>query len=110
MNNGMVMIHLRRGNWWWVRDHTDERSVYRRRIAGVEGIQGLPIAMILCGHSNSCHYQIVYLRHTDGDARLNCRVHHALELPLGVAPHLQGEGPTAEEGTDHPRCRQSLVL
>ena len=83
MNSGMVMIHLRRGNWWWVRDHADERSVCQRRIADVEGIQGLPIAMILCGHSNSYHHQIVYLLHTDGDARLDCRVRHALELPLG---------------------------
>jgi len=38
MNSGTVMIHLRRGNWWWVRDHADERSICRRRIAGVEGI------------------------------------------------------------------------
>jgi hypothetical protein len=41
MNSGMMMIHLRRGNWWWARDHTDERSVCRRRIAGVQGIRGL---------------------------------------------------------------------
>ena len=68
MNSGMVMIHLRRGNWWWVRDHADERSIYRRRIAGVEGIRGHPIAMILRGHSNSCHHQIVYLLQVDGDA------------------------------------------
>ena len=96
------MIHLQRGNWWWVRDHADERSVCRRRIAGVEGIWGLPIATILRGHSNSYHQQIIYLLQADGDARLDCRVHQALELPLGVAPHLQGEDPTTEEGTDHP--------
>ena len=26
----------------WVRDHDDERSICRRRIAGVEGIRDLP--------------------------------------------------------------------
>ena len=103
MNNGTVMIHLRRGNWWWVRDHANERSIYRRRIVSVEGIQGLPITMILCEHSNSCHHQIIYLLQVDGDARLDCRVCLALELPLGVAPHLQGEDPIAKEGMDHPR-------
>jgi len=96
MNSGMVMIHLRRGNWWWVRDHTAERSIYRRRIASVEGIQGLPITTIQCGHSNSCHHQIVYLLHVDGDARLDCSIPRALELPLGVAHHLQGEYPMVE--------------
>jgi len=76
----------------------------------MEGIWGLPIAMILRGHSNSCHHQIIYLLQVDGDARLDCRVCLALELPLGVAPHLQGEYPTAKEGTDYPRRRQSPVL
>ena len=61
----------------------------------MEGIRGLPIATILRGHSNSYCHQIVYLLQVDGDARLDCRVRHALELPLGVAPHLQGEDPTA---------------
>ena len=61
MNNGTVMIHLRRGNWWWVRDHGYDKSIYRWRIAAVEGIRGLPITTILCGHSNSYHHQIVYL-------------------------------------------------
>ena len=75
----------------------------------MESIRGLPIAMILRGHFNSCHHQIVYLVQADGDTRLDCRVHHALELPVGVAPHLQGEDPMAKEGTDHPRRRQSLV-
>jgi hypothetical protein len=42
MNSGIVMIHLQRGNWW-VRDHIDERSICRWRIASVEGLQGLPI-------------------------------------------------------------------
>ena len=65
----------------------------------MEGIRGLPMATILCGHSSSYHHQIVYLLQADGDTRLNCRVRRALELPLGVAPHLQGEDPTAEEGT-----------
>ena len=37
MNSDTVMIHLQRGNWW-VRDHADERSVYRWRIADVEGL------------------------------------------------------------------------
>jgi hypothetical protein len=69
----------------------------------VEGIRVLPIARILRGPSNSCHHQSVYLLHAD-------RVHCALELPLGVAPHLQGEDPTAEEGTDHPWRRQSPVF
>ena len=27
-----------------------------------------------------------------------------------MVPHLQGEDPTADEGTDHPRPRQALVL
>ena len=76
----------------------------------MEGIRGLPIATILHGHSNSCHHQIVYLLHVDGDTRLNCSVPHALELPLGVAPHLQGENSMAEEGTDHPWHRKSPVL
>ena len=76
----------------------------------MEGIQSLPIAMIRHGQSNSCHHQIVYLLHTDRDARLDCSVPRSLKLPLGVAPHLQGEYPMAEEGTDHPRRRQSLVL
>jgi len=62
------MIHLQRGNWWWVRDHADERSVCRRRIAGVEGIRVLPIAMILREHSNSYHLQTVYLLQANGDA------------------------------------------
>ena len=34
------MIHLERGNWR-VRDHTDERSIYRWRIAGLEVLRGL---------------------------------------------------------------------
>ena len=110
MNSGMVMIHFRRGNRWWVRDHADERSVCRRRIVGVEGIWGLPIAMNRRGHSNSYHHQIVYLLHVDGDTRLDCSIPRTLELPLGVAPHLQGEDPMTKEGTDHPRRRQSLVL
>ena len=93
MNSGKVMIHLRRGNWWWVRDHTNERSICRRRIASVEGIRGIPIARILRGHSNSSRHQIVYLLQADGDARLDYRVHRAMELPLGVTPHLQGEDP-----------------
>ena len=76
----------------------------------MEGIQGLPIAMILCGHSNSCHHQIVYLLHVDGDARLDCSIPCALELPLGVAPQLQGEDPMAKEVMDQPRRRQSSVL
>jgi hypothetical protein len=76
----------------------------------MEGIRGLPIATILCGHYNSCHHQIVYLLQADGDALLNCRVRRALELPLVVVPRLQGEDPMAEEGTDHPHRRQSLVL
>ena len=42
MNSGTVMIHLQRGNWQ-VRDHADERSICRWRIAGVEGLRGLPI-------------------------------------------------------------------
>ena len=71
----------------------------------MEGIQGLPIAMILRGHSISCHHQIVYLLQVDGDAQLDYRVHHTLELPMGVAPHLQGEDLMAEEGTDHPQRR-----
>ena len=103
MNSSMVMIHLQRGKWWWVRDHANERSVCRRRIAVMEGIRGLPIATILRGHSNSCHHQIIYLQHADGDARLDCWVCHALELQLGVAPHFQGEDPMAKEGTDHPQ-------
>ena len=110
MNSGTVMFHLQRGNCWWVRDHADERSVYRRRIADVEGIRGLSITTILHGHSNSCHHQIIYLLQANGDTRLDCRVHHALELPLGVARHLQGEDPMAEEGTDHPQRHQSLIL
>ena len=110
MNSGKVMIRLRRGNWWWVRDHADERSVCRRRTIGVESIRGLPIAMIQREHSNSYHHQIVYLLQADGDARLDCRVRRTLEIPLGVAPHLQGEDSTAEEGTDHPRRRQSPIL
>ena len=76
----------------------------------MEGIQGLPIATILRGHSNCCNHQIVYLLHVDGDAQLASRVRRALELPLGVAPHLQGEDPMAEEGTDHPRRHQSPVF
>ena len=68
----------------------------------MEGIWGLPITMIYRGHSNSYHHQIIYLLQADGDARLDCRVHRALELPLGVAPHLQGEDPMAKEGMDHP--------
>ena len=96
MNSSMVMIHLQRGKWWWVRDHANERSVCRRRIAVMEGIRGLPIATILHGHSNSCHHQIVYLLHVDGDARLDCSIPRALELPLGVAHHLQGEYPMVE--------------
>ena len=68
MNSSMVMIHLQRGKWWWVRDHANERSVCRRRIVDVEGIRGLPIATILCGHSNSYHHQIVCLLQADGDA------------------------------------------
>ena len=83
-------------------DHVDKRFVCRRRIAGVEGIQGLPIATIWCGHSNSCHHQIVYLLHVDGDARLDCSIPRALELPLGVAPQLQEEDLMAKEGMDHP--------
>ena len=110
MNSGKVMIRLRRGNWWWVRDHANERSVCRRRTIGVESIRGLPIAMIQREHSNSYHHQIVYLLQANGDARLDCRIHRALELPLGVAPHLQGEDPMAEEGTDHPQRHQSLIL
>jgi len=90
MNNDTMMMHLRRVNWWWVRDHADERSIYWRRIGGVEGTQGLPITTILCGHSNSYHHQIVYLLQADGDARLDCRVHRALELPLGVALIFKG--------------------
>jgi len=76
----------------------------------VEGIWGLPITMLLCGHSNSYHHQIIYLLQAGGDAHLDCRVRRALELPLGVAPHLQGEDPMTEEVTDHPQCHQSLVL
>ena len=76
----------------------------------MEGIRGLPIAMIRRGHSNSCHHQVVYLLHMDGDARLNCSVPRALELPLGVAPHLQGKDSMAKEGTEHPRCHQALIL
>ena len=76
----------------------------------MEGIRGLPIGMILRGHPNSYHHQIVYLLHVDGDAQLDFRIHRALELPLGVAPHLQGEDPMAEEGIDHPHHRQSSVL
>jgi hypothetical protein len=68
MNNGTVTIHLQRGNWWWVKDHIDERSICRKRIVGEEGIRGLPITMILHGHSNSCHHQIVYLAQADGNA------------------------------------------
>ena len=71
----------------------------------MEGIWGLPIATILRGHSNSYCHQIVYLLQVDGDARLDCRVHRTIQLPLGVAPYLQGEDPMAEEGTNHPRCR-----
>ena len=76
----------------------------------MEGIWGQPITTILCGHSNSYHHQIIYLLQADGDTRLDCRVHRTLELPLGVAPHFQGEDPMAKEDTDHPRRRQSLVL
>ena len=76
----------------------------------MEGIWGLPISMIRRGHSNGYNHHIVYLLHMDGDAQLNCIIPHALELTLGVAPHLQAEYPTSEEDTDHPRCRQSLVL
>ena len=76
----------------------------------MEGIQGLPIVMILHEHSNSCHHQIIYLLHMDGNARLDCRVYHAMELPLGVAPDLKGEDPTTDEGTDHPCPRQALAL
>ena len=74
----------------------------------MKGIWGLPIAIIQRGHSNSCHHQIVYLLHADGDARLDCSVRRALELPLGVA--LIFKGLTAEEGTYHPRRHQSPVL
>ena len=42
MYSGTVMIHLQRENWR-VRDHADERSVCWWRIAGVEGLRGLPI-------------------------------------------------------------------
>jgi hypothetical protein len=42
MNSSTMMIHLQRGNWW-VRDHTDEGSICRWRIAGVEGLRGLRI-------------------------------------------------------------------
>ena len=87
MSNGMVMIHLQRGNWWWVIDHAEERSIYRRRIASMEGIRGLPIGMILRGHPNSYHHQIIYLLQEDEDARLDCTVRRALQLSLGVAPH-----------------------
>ena len=76
----------------------------------MEGIRGLPITMILRGHSNSCHHQIVYLLQADGDAQLDYRIRQALELPLRVAPHLQGEDPTAEDGMDHPQRHESLVL
>jgi hypothetical protein len=37
MNSSTVMIQLQRGNWR-LRDHTDERYVYRWRITGVEGL------------------------------------------------------------------------
>ena len=76
----------------------------------MEGIQGLLIAMIQHGHSNICHHQIIYHLHADGDARLDCSIPRTLELPLGVAPHLQGENSMAEEGTDHPWHRKSPVL
>jgi hypothetical protein len=76
----------------------------------VEGIRDLPITMTQRGHSNSYHHQIIYLLHVDGDARLDCSAPCTLELPLGVAPHLQGEYLTAKEGTDHPRRHQSPVL
>ena len=72
----------------------------------MEGIWGIPISTILHGHSNSCHHKIIYLLQVDGDARLDCRVCLALELPLGVAPHLQGEDPMVEEGTNNPWRRQ----
>ena len=49
----------------------------------MEGIWGLPIAMILRGHSNSYCYQIIYLLHGDGDARLYCSIPCTLKLPLG---------------------------
>jgi hypothetical protein len=42
MNSSTMMIHLQRGNWQ-VRDHADERFICRWRIAGVEGLRGLPI-------------------------------------------------------------------
>ena len=42
MNNSTVMIHLQRGNWQ-VRNHTNERFIYRWWIASVEGLWGLPI-------------------------------------------------------------------
>jgi len=76
----------------------------------VEGIRALLIAMILHGQSNSYHHQIVYLPHVDGGAQLNCSIYHTLELPLGVAPHLQGEDPMAEQGTNHPCRHQSPIL
>ena len=46
----------------------------------------------------------------DGYPRLDCRVRWALELPLGVVPHLPREDPMADEGTDHTHSRQAPVL
>ena len=46
----------------------------------------------------------------DGDPQLDCRVCEALELPLGVVPHLQGEDLMADEGADHPHSYQALIL
>jgi hypothetical protein len=43
MNNGTWKNHLVGRHWRWVWDHTDERSIYRWRMADAEGHRGLPL-------------------------------------------------------------------
>jgi len=66
--------------------------------------------MIHCVLSHNLHHPLILVILTNGDPRLDCRVCWASELPLEVVPHLQGEDPTTDEGTDHPCSYQALVL
>ena len=47
MNNGTSMIHLRRGELVGKRPRRRERSVCRWRMASVDGLRSLSLAMIL---------------------------------------------------------------